>query len=229
MPAPAGGEEQRHVVVFDVNVYLDVASLVGAPFTWEKFDARAAALAQISVPHPTDPRCDSLRALAACTSGRFAGDEPLEVWTNAHIDRLVRGKAQQPSRRDPVTGRKGLGWNSVDAQTLLDELITGMITRSSGGTLGGHYPDGNPPLDHEDGMVYGACRLLVNDDLLARVYCVTRDREFLEARRSGRIADHSLVLTPAAFIALIRSARRQLSIQQIHRPLGAGPIRTQRS
>lgn len=32
-------EPQLHVVVFDVNVYLDVADRVGPPFTWEKFDS----------------------------------------------------------------------------------------------------------------------------------------------------------------------------------------------
>jgi hypothetical protein len=84
---------------------------------------------------------------------------------------------------DPRTGLRGLGWSQDCAQALVDDLIFGVAHRSSGGTLGGHYPDGNPPLDHEDGMVYGACRWLAAEDPLAHVYCVTNDKGFLAAYR----------------------------------------------
>ena len=70
----------RHVVVFDCNIYLDAARIIGAPFSWEAFDRAVARLARLPVPHPTDKAFDSLRAMAACTSGRFAGEEVLEVW-----------------------------------------------------------------------------------------------------------------------------------------------------
>lgn len=103
-------------MVFDCNVYLDVASLIGSPFTWDKFDAAAARLARVPVPHPRDATFDSLRALAACTSGRFAGDEALEVWTSSHIDRIVRGKAAQSSTANPDTGYRGLGWDAQAAR-----------------------------------------------------------------------------------------------------------------
>ena len=68
-------------------------------------------------------------------------------------------------------------------------------------------PDGNPPLDHEDGMVFGVCRHLAGDDPLCRVYCVTRDRGFLDAAKQRRLSDHTTVLPPATFVALVRRAR----------------------
>ena len=209
----AGDEAQRHAVVFDCNIYLDVARLLGPPFSWEKFNAAAANLTKAPVPHPTDPAHDSLRAIAMCTSGKFAGDEVLEVWTNSHIEKVVRGKAQQPTIPEPATGYRGLGWRHEHAQGLVDELIVTLTEQSNGGTLGAHYPDGNPPLDHEDGVVYGACRSVSAEDPVCRTYCVTRDKGFLDAYDSGLLSNHSPVLPPAKFIALMRSARAQYSIR----------------
>lgn len=209
-----GEEQQRHVVVFDVNVYLDVASLLGPPFTWDKVSKAAASVARGPVPHRTDLAYDSLRAIAACTSGRFAGSESLEVWTNAHIDKMVRSKAQQPVSPNPRTGYRGLGWGGDEARALVTELIEGLTARSLGGTLGDTYPDGNPPLDHEDGMVYGACKWLAGDDPLCRVYCVTRDRDFIAAHSNGSLTKHSYVLTPTRFLLLLRSARAQYAVSR---------------
>jgi hypothetical protein len=208
-------EIQRHLVVFDCNIYLDAAHLLSQPFSWPKFDAAAARLARLPMPHPTDGANDSLRALAACTSGRFAGEEALEVWTSSHIDKIVRGKAQHPNTNDPSFEHRGLGWSRADADALVDDLIYGLVERSGGGSVGQLVPDGNPPLDHEDGMVFGACRYLAGDDPLAHVYCVTRDRGFLDAYKARSLSNHSRVMTPATFIALTRAARTQYSIRRL--------------
>ena len=208
-------EIQRHLVVFDCNIYLDTASVLGEPFKWTDFDAAAARLARIPVPHPQNGAHDSLRALAACTSGRFAGDEALEVWTSSHIDTIVRGKASQPASGDPTTAPRGLGWSKEAAQGLLDDLVYGLVEMSGGGSVGDLFPDGNPPLDHEDGMVFGACRHLAREDPLAHVYCVTRDRGFVEAYAAGKLSRHSHVLTPAKFVALTRAARLHYSIRRM--------------
>lgn len=197
---------QRHVVVFDVNVYLDIARLLGPPFRWEDFERTSAQ--KFRSPPPSPSAADSLRAIAMCTSGFFAGDDPVEVWTNAHIEGLVRRKAQE-SRSG---SKSGLGWTAADAQTLVDDLIEGLLRRSNGGTLGANFPDGNPPLDHEDGMVFGACRQLSGNDPVAHVYCVTRDQSFLDCAREGRLSSHSRVLTPAALAAAMRAARNARSI-----------------
>lgn len=210
-PASTGSrhsEPQRHVLVLDCNVFLDVARVLGPPFAWAKFDREVARIARHPVPHPDDPQLDSLRVVAMCTSGRFAGDEPVEVWTNSHIERIVLGKAMQSTTPDPVTGYRGLGWSREDAETLVSVLIEELTTWSNGGTLGAsHMPDGTPPLDHEDGMVYGACRSLSGQDPLARVYCVTRDRSFIDDFRQGRLGDHTTVLPPAKLVMLMRAAR----------------------
>lgn len=198
---------QRHVVVFDVNIYLDVASLLGPPFTWDKFDTAIARCTHSPIPAPKDAAFDSLRAVASCLSGRLAGDETLEVFTNSHIDKLVRGKAQQSRKQNPQTGYRGLGWSPEDASTLVDVLIKGVLQRSVGGTLGATFPDGNPPLDHEDGMVYGACKHLAGEDPLCRVYCVTHDGDFIAAGKNGRLSDHSKVLSPRTFVQMVRAAR----------------------
>lgn len=212
---PNGDEPQRHVVVFDCNVYLDVARLLGPPYSWGALTGAAARTAREPVPHPSDRAYDSLRAIAVCQSGRLAGDEGLEVWTNAHIEATVRYKAQQSTTPDPGTGYRGLGWGEADAQTLIDDLIGTIIADSNGGTLGATVPDSNPPLDYEDGMVYGACRWLAGDDPLCNVYCVTRDRNFIKDRQEGRLSGHSRVLSPSAFVESVRKARTLYSVQRM--------------
>ena len=167
---------QRHVVVFDCNVYLDVAHLLGEPYTRESFNKHAAQLASAPLP-ADDPRHDSLRAIAICTSGRFAGLETVEVWTSDHIDRMVRNKAMHPTTTDPATGFRGLGWNQGHAEALVSDLV------------------------------YGACREIAREDVLCKSYCVTNDKQFLRDFRDGRLRDHTVVLTPARFVALVRAAR----------------------
>jgi hypothetical protein len=204
--------------MFDCNIFLDAASLLGPPFAWDKFDAAIARTARDPLPHPKDRAYDSLRAIAVCTSGRFAGEEVVEVWTCSHVDKLVRGKAKQPANPDPMSGYRGLGWSAEEAQTLVDELIYGLVERSDGGTIGDPFPDGNPPLDHEDGKVYGACKALAWEDPLAQIYCVTRDRGFLQASQSGSLSGHTRVLSPSTFVALVRAARAQYSMRKMTPP-----------
>ena len=203
--------------MLDVNIYLEVAELLGPPFSWEKFDERVARSGPLRKPGERQ-ELDSLRMVAACTSGKFAGDDPLEVFTNSWIDRLVRRKAMAPAVPVAVSGsrRRGLGWSADDAQRLVDDLVYGLVERSNGGTVG-EMPgtDGRPILDHDDGMVYGACRFLAGDDPLCNVYCITRDGQFLEAYRSGKLLRHSRVLTPAAMTALIRHAKLNSALRSM--------------
>jgi hypothetical protein len=199
----------NHIVVFDVNVYLDVATLLGSPFSWEKLQRAAAQLAGAGAPVPhRDPRCDSLRAISVCSSGRLAGfSHPLQVWTSPHIDALVRHKAVQADDEAAYPEDRGLGWEARAAQGLVDDLIWGIVERTGGDTVGMHYPFGNPPLDHEDGMVYGACKEAAGGDVLCERYCVTNDQEFISADLPG----YARVMSPATFVRLVRSARFRLS------------------
>lgn len=211
----------RHLVVFDVNVYLDVAFLTGAPFSWESFDEIAASIARVPVPH-ANGAYDSLRAIATCQSGIFAGSETAEVFTNDHIEDMVHAKAQHPVVPAPGSDLKGLGWNRSDADALLEGFVWEVCDRSSGGCVKIEVPDGKPPLDHEDGMVYGACKYLAGEYPLAKVYCVTRDRPFLEAAKLGELSGHTRVLDPAKFVGLVRAARANLAARRM-RPGGPVP------
>jgi len=209
----ADTEVKRHLVIFDCNVYLDIASVLGSPFSWRTFGTAVARLVGSPVPHPENRAHDSLRAVAACTSGRFAGEELLEVWTCDHVNRLVEVKANHPTTPHSKTGHIGLGWSATDARDLVSVLVDGLVERSGGGSIGQAFPDGNPPLDHEDGLVYGACRKLSSDDPLSEVYCVTRDRGFLLAHRDKKLSSHTRVINPSTFLALVTASRAQLSIQ----------------
>lgn len=213
--APGG----RHLVVFDVNVYLDVASLVGSPFSWEAFDALAASAGSATVPHPDNQAYDSLRAIAACLSGTFAGTETVEVCTNDHIENMVHAKAQHPIQPAPGSDHRGLGWTRADAGSLLKRLVWDTVDRSNGQCVPSYTPDGHPPLDHEDGMVYGACKYIAGDDPLATVYCVTHDGGFLTAAKEGRLSGHTKVLPPWKFVALVRAARASVGLRRM-RPGG---------
>lgn len=202
MPDPA--PPAVHVVTFDVNVYLDVAELLGPPFTWEKFNDAAAAHANSPLPHP-NPAVDSLRALAVTTTGRFAGPIPLEVWSGDHIDGLTYEKAIQP-RAAATPEERGLGWTPEDAEGLVQDLIWGLVDRSGGGLCEmPRIPYGNPPLSHEDGMVYRTAA--DSGDEPCDRFCITNDRLFREADLPGPIT----VLYPAQWVELVRSSRRLLA------------------
>ena len=176
-------------------------------------------MAKTPVPHPNDGAYDSLRAVATCLSGTFAGSATVQVFTNDHIEDMIHSKAQHPLNPPPGTDIKGLGWSYEDATALLEDFVWEIGNRSSGGCIPSNMPDGNPPLDHEDGMVYGACKYLAGDDPLATVYCVTRDGPFREAARAGKLSGHAKVVHPATFVGLVRSARARLAVRRM-RPGG---------
>jgi hypothetical protein len=200
---------QRHVVVFDCNVYLDVASLLGPPYSEDDFSGTVARLVGVPVPHPSAHAFDSMRAIAACASGILVGEEPLEVWSSNHINDVVAYKAAESTVPRPGSDLKGLGWSAADAAALVQDLVLPLVAKTQGSVIPVLIPDGTPPLDHEDGLVYGTCRQLASNDPLCRVYCVTNDRGFLRAYADGRLDAHTIVLTPAKFVALVRAARSQ--------------------
>jgi hypothetical protein len=210
-------EPQNHKVVFDCNVYLDVARVLGSPFTWDSFYDVVARNAQMPVPHPTEPMIDSVRALAVCMSGKFAGGELLQVWTSDHIDDTVFYKATESVTPNSKSGHCGLGWGEAEAQMLLDDLIGRLCVDSYGGTVGWNGTDSNPPLDHEDGLVLGACRKLAGDDPLCQTYCVTNDKGFLRDYQAGKLGNHTRVLPARNFLALVRQARGQHSMLSMRR------------
>ncbi|GAA2563144.1 hypothetical protein GCM10010435_39090 [Winogradskya consettensis] len=213
------GEITRNVVVFDCNIYLDAARLFDEPFAWSKVQAVLADLAHGKSPHPRDRALDSLQAMNYARFGEF-GAGVLEVWTSRHIDETVRNMAERAAIPERPGDYSGLGWSRQAAQGIVDDLIHELVIESGGGIVEGYRPDGNPPLDHEDGMVYGACRVLAGDDPLAKVYCVTRDRGFLAAYENGGLGGHSRVMPPGKFVDLGRKEYRMNALDRIPKPRG---------
>jgi hypothetical protein len=193
-------DSDRHAVVYDVNVYLDVAELLGPPFSWAKFN-NAAALYQATPLRGADRRVDSLRALALATTGRFAGPQPLQVWTSDHIDGLVATKASQPLTAEHPDDR-GLGWTREQAMDLVEHLVWDLVfDMSGGGSLDVTTSYGSPPLSHEDGLVYRTAEQCGLEKTIR--YCITNDRQFRHAELPGLID----VLYPHEWISLVRRSR----------------------
>lgn len=209
----------RVLLVLDCNVYLDVARLIGSPFSAARFHDLATEHSRALVSHPSDPAVDSLRLIAACQSGQMDPAHPLEVWTSEHIRTTVAFKAEQSTRPDPRTGHRGLGWDHDAAWDLVDGVADWIAECSGGGHLATFVGAVDvPPLDHEDGTVYAACRHLEGQNPLDQVFCVTRDKGFLRAHAEGRLSGTVQVVTPAAMLQALRSARRRIMPPPAKRP-----------
>lgn len=202
---PEGFAAPSNAVVFDVNVYLDVAELLGPPFTWEKFATAAARYRGLPL-NGQDRRIDSLRAIAVATSGKFTTHVPLQVWTSDHIDDLVALKAGQP-KDGGCPEDCGLGWSPDDAAALVDDLVWDLVYDKSGGGAcrNVEIPYGSPPLSHEDGIVYRTAEQCGDE---AIKYCVTNDRTFRTADLPGDIT----VLYAYEWVDLIRRSRARIAM-----------------
>jgi hypothetical protein len=201
-----------HAVTYDVNIYLDVAELLGPPFSWDKVRAFMAKNSGLTLPHHPDRRVDSVHAIAVAMSGMFVRPEPLEVWSSNHIADLVELKASQP--RDGATAElRGLGWTATDARDLLIDFHDDLIFEMSGGGLVDLVGiDGRPPLSHEDACVFTTAAEAAADTIPPpHRYCVTRDERF----RNATLPDRALVLFPHEFVAMVHKSRRAMSIRAL--------------
>lgn len=176
-------DQGRLLVVLDANVLLDVATLVGEPFTWSKFDAIAAAA-------PGTHAGASVRAVQLLRGGQHPDGRRIEVWTSDHIDQLVAVKAHQ-SRTANDERDRGLGWSRENAQGLVDALVVDLLQDTGGDSVGTvQISYGSPPLSHEDGCVYATARAAGHEGVFYDRVCLTRDRFFLEASLPGLIDVH---------------------------------------
>lgn len=204
--------DDRLLVVPDVNAYLDVARLVGEPFSWAGFDAVLAIHASEPNPHPTDAAVDSLRALAALRSGSSPAGVAREVWTSNHIIATTAFKAHQDSSAADPRDR-GLGWSLASAQQLVDELIWGLVDFSDGDNIGDvEIAYGSPPLDHEDGLVFATAHGagFIEVDYYHKVV-ITRDRGFASATLPGLTE----VMHPATWLSLHRGEERTVAFKRL--------------
>lgn len=201
------GDKPPVIVVFDVNVYVDVAEVITQPFDWGRLEAAAAPHWNDPARHPSAPNIDSLRALLMSKTGRVgvgASSERLEVWSSAHIDDLVVKKVHEK-----IFDASGRAWTLANAQDFLDKLVYGLVFDM---TRGGHLgeikaPLNFPPLDYEDGCVMRTAKEAGEDPESPR-YCVTRDRDFREACRARQLEPTVQVLYPHEWIIALRKARR---------------------
>jgi hypothetical protein len=209
-------EPDLHTVVFDVNVLLDVAELLGPPFAWDKFRDAAVEHGAASVPNLADRRIDSLKAVALTQSGRFAGPDLLQVWSSSHIDRLLVRKAVQ-SRGGDTPETRGLGWSREDADGLLHDFLYDLIFEATdGGRVELDGVDGHPPLDHEDACVFTTALQAAADATPPSIkYCVTRDRRF---RNAHHLNSNVIRLYPDEFVRLVQRSRQALALNRLLRP-----------
>jgi hypothetical protein len=200
--------EDRHAVVFDVNIYLDVADLLGPPFTWEKFDAAAVTYRHAQLPN-SNRQIDSLRALAVSQSGRLVANQPLEIWLSNHIEALILTKARQP-KNQATPELSGLGWTGVESESILEDLARDLAyERTNGGSVGDvQVPAGTPVLSHEDGMVLAAAYAAPTDTEGAHYdrYCVTQDRDF--RRAMAELRGDVTIMYAYEWVNFIRRVRR---------------------
>jgi hypothetical protein len=115
------------IVVFDMNIYIDVARLVKEPFSKETMHMKVMS-------HRHSPRStsnsliSSAQVVAICASGVFAGTQKLQVWTNSWIENGVVRVAKRPK------DERGLGWSQGNAELLRSDLIHDTVVTPSGGS-----------------------------------------------------------------------------------------------
>ncbi|WP_339619848.1 hypothetical protein [uncultured Salinibacterium sp.] len=205
-------EPTTHVVVFDVNVYLGIARLLGEPFAMEDFNDRVISVGK-KLEHELTKDEWCLLAVAVTSSGFLAGTSPLQVWSSDHIDGLVEYKAGQEENKLKKPEDAGLGWSKDNAQSLRCDLVDWVVRESSGSSINIVIPKSTPPLSHEDGLVYATGRDCADADTLCERYVVTFDSDFM----SDESLSYPRVLSPDQFVRLVRTARRNLAIQGMTR------------
>jgi len=201
--------QELHIVVPDVNVFLDVASLLGPDWDWKNLSA-AVGQYPWTPARSQDRRVDSLRALIFLRSGELVGDHIMETWTSDHILRLVRAKAEQSSTA-AIAEDRGLGWSHEQSVRLLD-LVYETVESSGGDQINVRIPYGNPPLSHEDGLVYATARD-AEPDMFVHRYCLTHDNHFRKASLPGDIT----MLYPHEFVSFVQRARHLIQVTRIRR------------
>lgn len=206
-----GPTSELWIVVFDVNVFIDVAAYVGEPFAWSRFQAEVAKLH--SEPCPASNRAvDAMRAVALVSNGRVTSRIRVQVWTSDHIDALLRHKACQPAGVGMTAEDRGLGWAPSAADELVSELIGRTLRDSGGGSIGEVLiPRDAPPLEHEDGLVYASGREAFGGDVFARRFVVTSDKDFIH--HGSKPGAYPEVLHPSRFVHLVRTLRAQERLQ----------------
>lgn len=188
------------LVVFDVNIYLDVARWVGPPYSNQKLQIKLLQHRQ-DPSTPVEVKIQSAKLASLCSSGVFAGNQKLQVWTSDWINNVAVRVAMR-SR-----GEKGLGWSETNAELIRTDLIHGTVVGPSNGFLLNSDKTAKfEDLDWDDAQV-------LTTALQARVLspssttiCVTNDKAFRNTNSCGDVT----MLTSPEFLSLITAARQAL-------------------
>jgi hypothetical protein len=200
----------KYIVVFDVNIYLSVARLLGEPFSQADFQRLVISTAGQSEATYTRDHWAVL-AIAVCSSGLLSAGVPLEVWSSDHINTLVPFKAAQLNNPKLAPEDRGLGWSDDNARDLLENLVWWIVDQSGGDEINVVYPRSSPPLTHEDGLVYATARDCDSGDAVCERILVTADGDFLDAEN----LTYPAVMSAETFVRLVRSARSSARFQRM--------------
>ncbi|MFF2297928.1 hypothetical protein [Arthrobacter sp. NPDC058127] len=190
----------RALVVFDVNIYLDVARILGPAATWDAFLELAVKHANEPLPHRRDAALDSLRALAISKSGKYEPGVKLEIWFGQHLDDTTYFKLIQDAGAADRVEDCGFGWAAKDADDFMELLVDPFWCEDDNFVSGDPIGYETPPLDHEDGCVYAIARDAGSENYSYERFCVTRDVDFRNAALKGDIE----VMHPHEWVAHVR-------------------------
>ena len=171
-------------VIFDCNIYIDVAEALG-------FDASLANLRNFrTASRPLQAEIDAFQCVLA---GKF-GPYDLKLGSSLHIKDTV----QHELSRLPE-------WSESSAKSFLDQFHENLVDIMLTGFIGEEHV---PPLDHEDGVVFGTCHEIRNTPGIVQTILVTRDKQFADSFKD--VPSHTTVLHPIGFMKLCDAAQRML-------------------
>lgn len=214
-----------HHVVFDCNVALNVYRHFGPVKSIE--DIRA-----LNSKHhgqsPAPPRFDAIHSLTLAAGGSIGDADSVVVHSTEHIQKTVLHKASQPLQEKAGVGNSrlpedyGLGLTRADSRGLVSATIQGPVDATGGFILENslHSAEKTPPLDHEDGMVFGACKWLASCFPLDTIWCLTYDKNFIADAKKFSESSYINVCYPSEYVTFHRStAHKAVMARLASRPL----------
>ena len=195
------GQTHPVIAVFDMNIYLNVARFVGEPYSRSLL--HTTLMGQIHQPSPrSTPLTESAKLVAISSSGVFAGNQLLQVWTS---DWIVKG-TQRVAGRD--VNLNGLGWSLPSAQGLVSDLIFGtVVTPSNGLQLPTNKRAKFPGLSPDDSQVLNTALQTKIANPASEVICVTNDVGFRNTTSNQDV----VMMNSNEFLTFITDARKALS------------------
>ena len=161
---------------------------------------------------------EAARAVLLAGKGSTPFLEPIYIYSSDHIIGTIERKARQ-SRHANRSEDQGLGLGKAVVTEILDNFLI-FLTRETGGRVvafSEQTADKTPPLDFEDGMVFGLCNRLRGEDARNLVWCLTFDKRFVEDAKTFGDSSNIRVCPPKHFVSFINSQTTQIMQRMISR------------